>query len=124
MDFNAVYSSNKDAVSDSIINLICIAKYNDFCTSINNSQCEKKQAINQTALNLTRKNNTYLSINVIQKMVQRFLVEKKMSKKKLANILAVTVGDLDRIFSKGDLSRLIAKINLPLIKLYCKTWNE
>jgi len=106
-------------------NLVCVTRPNDFRVLIGNSQHRKKPITNQIFLKLTKKNNSYLSVNTIQKMVKRFLTEKKMSKEKLARALAITIGDLERIFSQGNLSKLIPKINLPLIKLYCKTkWMQ
>ncbi|CAL7964081.1 hypothetical protein GAMM_60193 [Gammaproteobacteria bacterium] len=125
MRLTTVYSSNEPAVSNSITNSVDVTKYNDFYTLVGNSQYRKKSVTNQVFLNLTKKKNSYLSMNTIQKMVQRFLTEKKMSKEKLARTLAITVRDLERIFSQDDLSRLISKVNLPLIRLYCKTkWRQ
>lgn len=66
------------------------------------------------------KNNTFLAIETIQKMILR-LTETKMSKEKLAETLGITVKSLKQLCSKNASLELIPKINLPLIKLYCKT---
>ena len=125
MSLTTAYSSNKAFVSSLATNSICVTEYNDFYTLVGNDQYRKKSKTDPIFLNLTKKNSTYLSMNTMQKMVQRFLTEKKMSKEKLARALAITVEDLERIFSQGDLSRLIPKVNLPLIRLYCKTkWAQ
>jgi len=65
---------------------------------------------------------SYLKIEVIQKMLNRFLVEKQMPKEELASDLGITVKSLEQLFSQEDNSNLIRKINLPLVKLYCETW--
>ena len=62
-----------------------------------------------------------LKIDTIKKMVQRFLLEKRMTKERLADILGVTIKGLEQLFSQKTTSGLISKIELPLIKLYCKT---
>lgn len=67
------------------------------------------------------KNNVYLSIEIIQKMILRFLTETRMSKEKLAETLGVDVKSLKQLCSKNAPLALIPKINLPLIKLYCRT---
>ena len=66
-------------------------------------------------------NHAYLRVEVIQKMIRRLLFEKRMSEEKLAEILGVTVKSIKRICSKQVQTTLIAKINLPLVKLYCRT---
>ena len=67
------------------------------------------------------KNNAYLNIETIQKMIWRFLSEKQISKEKLAEALGITVKSLKQICSKKAPAALMLQINLPLIKLYCKT---
>ena len=65
--------------------------------------------------------NIELNVSVIQKMIQRFLTEKEMSEAKLSELLGITIEELSLIFSQENLSNLIPKINLPLIRLYCET---
>lgn len=62
----------------------------------------------------------YLHAETIQKMIKRLLTEGEMSKEKLAEKLGITVENVKRLCSKKIPSELISKINLPLIKLYCK----
>jgi hypothetical protein len=62
----------------------------------------------------------YLSAATTKKMLLRLLTEKQMPKTKLAEALGITVGDLES-FMCSKAKDLIPKINLPLIKLYCKT---
>ena len=119
MSLSIVCNSNV-ATPNVMAGLIYVTKPSDFRVLIDDKQCEKKLIISQ-ANPKHKKNNIYLSVDTMQKMIQRFLTEKKMSEAKLAKILAIKVGDIDRIFSHGNLSRLIPKINLPLIKIYCKT---
>lgn len=125
MSFTTVYGSNKTFVSNLVTNSLYVTGYNDFYKIVGNGQSGKEATTNQVFLNLTKKNSNYLSINTVQKMVLRFLTEKKMPAKKLAKNLAITVEDLERIFSQEDLSKLISKVNMPLIRLYCKTkWTQ
>ena len=75
---------------------------------------------------LEKSGNICLELNLenIRKMILRFLVEKKMSMKKLAKQLGVTPVELQQFSSKKGLARLAHRINLPLVKLYCKTsWS-
>ena len=64
--------------------------------------------------------NTYLNINIIQKMLNKFLTEKNIPKEKLAEALGVSIKELEDLWGNQNTS-LIPKINLPLIKLYCET---
>ena len=70
---------------------------------------------------ITKGNFIYLRVENIQKIILRFLTEKGMSKKELADVLNITVKNLDQVFSKRIPSGLLAKINLPLVNLYCRT---
>ncbi len=55
-------------------------------------------------------------------MLKRFLEEKGMSKEELAVVLKITVKSLERLFVGHDIpSTLLAKITLPLARLYCGT---
>jgi hypothetical protein len=82
---------------------------------------KKKSVVAQSDTTQSEKNNAYLRTEVIQKMLCRFLTEKKISKQNLAEALEITVRSLDQLCSKEASQALILKINLPLIKLYCKT---
>ena len=68
-----------------------------------------------------RKENIYLSAEVIKKMLYRFLVENKMTKENLAKALEITITELEKLLFCEAAPALIAKVNLPLIKLYCET---
>lgn len=72
------------------------------------------------SLDKTDKNNE-LNVGVVQKMIQRFLTEKEMSEARLSELLGITIEELSLVFSQENLSNLIPKINLPLIRLYCET---
>ena len=54
-------------------------------------------------------------------MLWRFLCEKKMLKEELAENLGISVKELYRLLFRKKASLLIPKINMSLIKLYCKT---
>jgi hypothetical protein len=70
-------------------------------------------------------NDVYLSIEKIQAMLHRFLVEKNMTKEKLAQEIAISVEELEQLLCNKNTSILIPKIILLLIKLYCKTrWED
>ena len=70
-------------------------------------------------------NDTYLSIEKIQEMLHKFLAEKNMTKEELAQEIAISVKELERLLCNKNTSILIPKINLHLIKLYCKTkWDN
>jgi hypothetical protein len=64
----------------------------------------------------------YLDQETVKKMIERFLFEKRISKRKLALAMGVTSEDIRKlIYSKKAYLNLIGKINLPLIRFYCLT---
>jgi len=65
--------------------------------------------------------NAYLSIVVIRKILEKLLVEKKMAKESLIKALGITGEELDKLLFYKSISKLVEKINLPLIKLFCET---
>ena len=67
-----------------------------------------------------------LSASVVKKMILRFLLEKNMPPASLAKVLTITLKELNRFLATDIISeRVIAKMNLPIIKLYCKTqWKK
>ncbi|EKE00531.1 MAG: hypothetical protein ACD_21C00332G0005 [uncultured bacterium] len=69
----------------------------------------------------SRNKSAYLSAEVIRKILNRFLSEKGMSIEQLAKKLGAEIGGLKQILSAEPSVDLAHKINLPLIKLYCKT---
>ena len=73
----------------------------------------------------SRKNKSerrYLEIEVIKKMLSKFLLEKNMGKEELAKILNITAKELEKLLLHEKVGEgLINKVNLPLIKLFCKT---
>lgn len=69
----------------------------------------------------TRRSNLYLSLDSMQKMMGRFLTEKKMSKSELAGLLEINIRNLDNIFSGRIPPGLLPKVNLQLTRLYCST---
>lgn len=71
-------------------------------------------------LTAAKSTHSYLSIEVIQKMLNKFLTEKNISKEKLAEALGISIKELDDLRGNQNTS-LISKINLPLIELYCET---
>ena len=70
---------------------------------------------------LSKNKANYLSVETIRKMILRFLSEKQIPKQKLAAALGITEKSLLRICLSRFSVALIAKINLPLVRLYCKT---
>ena len=102
----------------------------DIYTSVDNGHVKNKSSKVQNTksesnLNQFKRTDIYLKIDVIRKIIDRFLVEKKMSKESLAAALEIRLIDLERIiFHKEIPSTLIPKVNLPLIKLYCETKFE
>ena len=86
-------------------------------------QCRKKAQISETCVK--RKRCFLMSRSTIQGMIRRLLVENKMPKEELAKILAIRKKQVDYFAAKQGSEKLRAKINLPLIKLYCKTrWKQ
>lgn len=69
-----------------------------------------------------KKHDIYLSAEIIRKMVLRFLGGIQMPEKKLAKILRINVRNLRQLCSLEVTQALIAKVNLPMIKFYCKTY--
>jgi hypothetical protein len=110
-------------------NLISITLI-DVCSSVKDSlvgrshviQCKKGKAKKNKKNIEDKKEQPYLDGEVIRGMLNKFLFEKKMPREKLTQILGITTKELDVLLLKGneDLT-LIAKINLPIIKLYCET---
>ena len=69
-----------------------------------------------------KKEGRCLKIEVIKKMLSKFLLEKNMEKEELAKILNITAKELEKLLLHEKVGvGLINKVNLPLIKLYCKT---
>jgi len=63
-----------------------------------------------------------LKIEVIKKMLSKFLLEKNMEKGELAKNLNITSKELEKLLLHEKVGvGLINKVNLPLIKLFCKT---
>jgi DNA-binding Xre family transcriptional regulator len=81
---------------------------------------KKKFVEAQSDTTQSRENNAYLRIEVIQKMISRFLIEKKMPKQNLAEALGITIRSLNQLCSRKAPQALILKVNLSLIKLYCE----
>lgn len=116
------------SVSHSAINALPVAQHksDDVEKSVNTDCQEKKSKINPNKNNSSEQKqiksaDNCLCTEVIQKMIYRFLSEKKMPKQNLAEALEITVRSLNQICSKEAPQALIFKINLPLVKLYCKT---
>lgn len=65
--------------------------------------------------------DAYLCKEAIQKMVLQLLSGNNMTKEELAKLLGITLQDLILLCSKDASLTLLQKVNLPLIKLYCKT---
>lgn len=68
-----------------------------------------------------REKGYLMSRSTAQRMIQRLLVENKMPKEKLAKILAVRKKQVEYFAARKGSEKIRAKINLPLIQLYCKT---
>jgi DNA-directed RNA polymerase specialized sigma subunit len=69
-------------------------------------------------------NDANLSIEQIQKMLHKFLTEKNMTKEELAQKIEISVEELEQLLCNKNTSLLIPKVNLPLVKLYCRTkWD-
>ena len=112
-------------IPNSQIDPISIAKLSIGNTTAILNNCNQEITLEQHINNLkfntpTSINNHFLRIEIIQKMILR-LTKTNMSKEKLAETLGITVNSLKQLCSKNTSLELIPKINLPLIKLYCKT---
>lgn len=113
---------NKTIVPDTKSFLSYVIKHDDFCEPSNDDQYEKRVRISQTSITQNERNkNCFLKTDAVRRMLWRFLIEKDMSEKELAKILVIKVKSLRQIFSQEYLPRLVSKVNLSLIKLYCKT---
>lgn len=62
-----------------------------------------------------------LDFTVAKRMIQKLLIEQKITIGKLAEILEVSVKELMLFGVNENSAKLLSKINLPLIKIYCKT---
>jgi DNA-binding Xre family transcriptional regulator len=65
--------------------------------------------------------SSYLNLITIQKMLNKLLTEKNMSKESLTEALGLKRNELEAIINHHASSELVAKVNLPLIKLFCET---
>lgn len=86
--------------------------------------CNQNEGIQQSHCvsgDLDRKGTAYMNMDNLHKMIQRFLVEKGMTKKELADVLEITVRNLEHLFSEDVPAGLLCKVNLPLVSLYCRT---
>lgn len=109
-------------VSNAIVNLVSVTERREayYLPEIPVPVNDKHYETTPHFRNSDREN--YLSATTIQKMIYRLLTEKKISRKKLADLLEITVKKLEMLLFGEEVSlELIPKINLPLIKLYCET---
>ena len=108
---------------------------------VNNATCSKSQSdtknlfSNESQASQTNpekqselpaeQNNDALRPKVMRKMINLFFTENKYSKDELAILLNIKPEELDQLINQENNSVEIAKkINLFLIKLYCKTkWD-
>ena len=91
------------------------------CQKKNQFATEKQNPCLEIEKGYSENKNQYLSVDVIQKMIMRLLTEKQIPEEKLAEHLGITAESLLKLCSCRASTRLIIQINLPLIKLYCKT---
>ena len=112
------FNKNKGINVTSSMRQNCILPTKDI--SSQKTFTKEDAAKDDSNVNLNKKNNTYLKAETIRKMILRLLIEKKMPKERLAEILKITVNNLELIISQ-DTDLRISEINLPLIKLYCET---
>ena len=68
-----------------------------------------------------KRRETYLNIATIRKMISHLATQTVLSEKELTETLGITIKNLKRLFGKRPPIGLIARVNLPLIRLYCKT---
>ena len=85
-----------------------------------NTVCKLKDNIEIIAMPSVR-SIAYLDLENAHRMINRFLNEKGMTKKELAESLDVTVRNLEQLFSDKIPAGLMSKVNLPLVRLYCNT---
>jgi hypothetical protein len=66
---------------------------------------------------------SYLTLSNVNMMLNRFFLnEKKMSKEQLADLLKVSVRSLERFLYADNIPpTLLARITIPLARLYCNT---
>ena len=103
------------------LNKLVINKVNCHSNSIGEPE---KTLVTNSNIMVARPNkiSSYLKKEVIYKIINKFLIEKNIPKKNLAAALAISPKTLERFLSQQKVSfSLIAKVNLPLIKLFCKT---
>lgn len=87
---------------------------------------QKKQLIIFTPTITTQKptaaeaTQNYLSLQKMQQIIELFITKKQISIKELAEKLGVSYQKLIKL-NAANYETLAAEINLPLIKLYCKT---
>ncbi|EKE01328.1 MAG: hypothetical protein ACD_21C00158G0004 [uncultured bacterium] len=108
----------------SAINPVPVSLFGGVCP-VENDGCDRKEhSLGTDDLGYARQiknSGACLGEKTIQEMIQRFLVEKKMSKEKLAKSLGIKTRDLELLVLRKALLKTITKINLPLIRMYCRT---
>jgi hypothetical protein len=101
----------------------CLKEVNVYAAVDKSLQCGKKTQTSKICAK--RKKGCLMSRSTTQGMIRRLLIENKMPKEKLAKILAIRKKQVEYFAAKLGSEKLRAKINLPLIKLYCKTrWKQ
>ena len=95
---------------------------NNFILIENNVNRKILEASKEKVSDVTEKqesNDAYLKIDVIKKIIIEIISKNKLSKDQLAAELQISTEELMSLM-KGKSEHLIPKINLPLIKIYCK----
>ncbi len=94
-----------------------------FMTGLN--KCQTTTQVEKTDIDNKERNSqdpgACLDIAKIRKILNKFLVEKKLSKATLAERLGIATNELTALLYKKNVTPLIYKVNLPLIKLFCET---
>lgn len=96
-----------------------------YVTPSSETPAEKRVVTKKKKTKSQQNNITNSRLKNIQKIIKKFLTEKKMSKQEMAKKLEITVTNLDLLFANKISNRVLAKINIPLIKMYCSTkWQN
>lgn len=74
----------------------------------------------QSATSTLPETQQFLSLQKMQKMISRFVTEKHIPIEQLAKELGISSDKLTNL-NAANYETLAAELNLPLIRLYCKT---
>lgn len=71
-----------------------------------------------------RRSNACLNMETAHKMINQFLIEKKITKEELAQLIGITLKDFEKLNSVYEYNQVSPSASYKLLCLYCRTeWD-